>query len=102
MWEKIPARWQEMLAILQQVWVLWLLASWGAVGACYAAGAAYDLFVSQVVPREGQEKWPKVPEIIGMIFGWLPWWAWGWIGTAIIAVASVEYATRLRLRIGSI
>jgi len=79
-------------------------ASLGAVAACnlgvftvfWAAVGAYDLLVSQFVPRENQEKWPKVPEVIGMIFGWLPWWAWGWIGTAIIAIASIEYAVRLK------
>jgi hypothetical protein len=29
---------------------------------------------------------------------WLPWWAWGWIGTAILAIAAFEYAVCLHKR----
>ena len=30
-----------------------------------------------------------------MTHGWLPWWAWGWIGTIVVLIAVIEYAARI-------
>jgi hypothetical protein len=86
-----------LLAVFRQRWVRLALTIWAIFVTLWGAFAAYDPFVSQFVPRASQEKWPKVPEMIGGVLALLPWWAWGWIATAIIAVGTIEYAVRLQL-----
>jgi len=65
-----------------------LLIVWAVIG-------VYDQFADQIAPSWLEQHMPKVRDMISVTTGWLPWWAWLWIGTAIIAAASIEYAARL-------
>ena len=66
----------------------WLLRIWATIG-------AYDLFGAELASSWLRQRMPTVSDIIAATTGWLPWWAWLWIGTAIIAVSCIEYSVRL-------
>jgi hypothetical protein len=90
--QRLAKHWQIFSATFGQRWLKWVF------GGCSLLGI-YDLLLSQFFPKEWAEKSPRFYEVVSMTYGWLPWWAWGWIGTAIIAVAAFEYAVRLHSRI---
>ena len=73
------------VASLQRRWVKIALYIWMFVG-------AYDQFIAQFVPRYVQDAAPRIYEVLVVTSGWLPWWAWGWIGTAILTTAMAETA----------
>lgn len=75
-------------------WVGYAIILWGGL-------SAYDLFGSQLAPDWLQTHMPKAKAMITATSNWLPWWAWGWIGTAILMVMAMEYATRLQIRADS-
>jgi hypothetical protein len=73
--------------IFGRPWVRLALTIWAFI-------AFYDTLVSQFFPEALAKKAPKIRELIAETSGWLPWWSWLIIFTAIIAVASFEYAVR--------
>lgn len=84
----LAERWQLLRRILDRPWLRFCAILWAGV-------SAYDLLASQLLPAGLAEQLPKVREVVSMTSGWLPWWAWGWIGTALLAGAAIEYAARL-------
>jgi len=87
----LSTHWEIFTAILGQRWLKWIGGAWVLLG-------TYDLVLSQFAPEDLAKKFPKAYEVIAMTYGWLPWWAWGWTGTAIFAIAAIEYAVRLHSR----
>ncbi len=92
--QRFAKHWEIFTAIFGQRRLKWVGGVWVVLG-------VYDLALSQFIPKYLAEKWPKAYEVISMTYGWLPWWAWGWIGTALVAVAAFEYAVRLHSRMAA-
>jgi hypothetical protein len=55
---------------------------------------AYDSVVTQLVPKEQAEKFPKIYSVVSMTTGFLPWWGWVLVLAAIFVIATVEYEVR--------
>lgn len=68
-------------------WFKVAISGWAVVG-------AYDLLLAQFLPESLSKDFPRIYTVLAMTAGWLPWWFWGWIGTALLAVAIVEKARR--------
>jgi hypothetical protein len=81
--EWLSERWEIIKAVLSRRWFKIAFVFWTIVG-------AYDLLGAQILPEFVANKLPRVRDIVGMTTGWLAWWAWGWIGTALLAGAAVE------------
>ena len=86
--EWLTERWGILKSIFERSWFKIAAVIWAVIG-------AYDLLGDQVLPKWLAEKMPPVRDVIDMTTGWLPWWAWAWIGTALLTAAAVEYAVRL-------
>jgi hypothetical protein len=64
-------------------------------GIVWVVLAAYDLVLSQFVPEHYAKKAPKAWEVV-LAGGLITWWGWLLILAAIMVVASLEYAVRLK------
>ena len=86
-------RLQQRLSTLKRIykrrrWYKFALLAWGLIG-------FYAMVGDQFVPESLSKSWPRLYDVIAMTTGWLPWLAWLCIAAVGVAIAAVEYATRL-------
>jgi hypothetical protein len=87
-WEiGIRARLRVARAILRPLWVRICVPVTAVIG-------FYDAGVTQLVPREQAEKFPKVYQLISVTSGFLPWWGWILVLAALFVGATIEYEAR--------
>lgn len=87
--EWLKERWQVLKAITDRRWFKVCAVILSTIG-------LYDTLGDQILPKWLADKLPPVRDLLDVTTGWLPWWAWGWIGTALLSAASIEYAVRVR------
>ena len=80
-------RWAIVDAALGHPWVKWGLRVLAAVG-------FWDLLGAQLLPKWLAEKMPRFYDVLSYTTGWLPFSAWLWIATLVLAGSAIEYAYR--------
>lgn len=83
----IFARLRFLRSITQTIFFKYLFPLWGLLG-------AWDLGMSQLVPKEYSDKIPKFSEVVQMTTGLLSWQTWAVVGSVIVAIAAIEASFR--------
>ena len=60
----------------------------------WVALGTWDLLVAQFLPPSLAEKAPRVYDGLAAMSGWLPLWAWAFIGLLVLLGISIEYGVR--------
>lgn len=60
----------------------------------WVALGTWDLLVAQFLPPSLAEKAPRIYDGLAAMSGWLPLWAWAFIGLGILLALSIEYGVR--------